>query len=81
MGTAPRWPQAHTLAPNKPATVFVQWWSCGGPERGEAVRPTFLLRFGQGLTVTARARGVTPPFCGGLGGRRPLDVSPPLIEP
>ena len=79
MGTAPTWPQAHILAPDKAASVFFQWWSCGGPGPKEAVRPTFLLRFGHELAVTASSGDVTPPFCSGLGGRHPLDVSRALV--
>jgi Domain of unknown function (DUF4232) len=80
MGTGPPWPPAHVLAPGKTASVLFQWWSCGGPGPKEAVQPTFLLRFGHGLAVTARSGDVTPPFCGGLGGRRPLDVSRALVS-
>lgn len=81
MRTAPPWPQAHVLAPDGSASVFFQWRSCGGPGPERAVQPTFLLRFGHGLAVSARSGDVTPPFCAGLGGRRPLDVSHPLVEP
>jgi hypothetical protein len=78
--TGPPWPVAHVLAPAATAGVFFQWWSCGGPGPKEAVRPTFLLRFGRGLIVVARSADVTPPFCDGLGARRTIDVSRPLTE-
>ena len=81
MRTGPPWPQAQILAPDTTASVFFQWWSCGGRGPRDAVRPAFLLRFGHGLTVTARSTDGTPPFCGGLGGRRPLDVSRALGTP
>lgn len=79
MATGPPWPRARILAPGKTANVFFQWWSCGGSGPKEAVRPTFRLRFGHGLTVTARSGDVTPPFCSGLGAARPLDVSRTLV--
>jgi hypothetical protein len=79
MRTGPHWPQAHILAPDKTASVFFQWWSCGGPGPKEAVQPTLLLRFGHGSAVAARSGDVTPAFCSGLGGRRPLDVSRALV--
>jgi hypothetical protein len=66
------------LAPDTKASVFWQWRSCGGPGPRAAVRPTIELPFGHGLVVTARSGDVTPAFCGGLGGRRLLDVSRPL---
>ena len=81
MGAGPPWPPAHVLAPGVSASVFFQWWSCGGAGPKEAVRPTFVLRFGHGLVVVARSAGATPPSCGGLGARRTLDVSSPLTEP
>jgi hypothetical protein len=71
---------AHVLGPGKRATVYWQWWSCGGPGPRAAVRPGFQLTFGHGLIVIARSADATPPFCGGLGGTRNLDVSRPLIE-
>jgi Protein of unknown function (DUF4232) len=77
---APPWPRAHVLAPGEKADVYFQWFSCGGRGPKEAVRPTFGLRFGHVLVVTARSTDVTPAFCSGLGGTRNLDVSPPLIE-
>jgi Protein of unknown function (DUF4232) len=80
MSTAPPWPHAHVLAPGGNADVFFQWWSCTGSAPKAAVRPTFALRFGHGLFVTARSNNVTPSFCGGLGSPRPLDVSPALVS-
>jgi Protein of unknown function (DUF4232) len=79
MRTGPPWPQAHIVAPGKSASVFFQWWSCGGPGPKEAVQPTFLLRFGHGLAVTAHSGVVTPAFCSGLGAPRSLDVSRALV--
>ena len=76
---APPWPRAHVLAPGAKAGVYFQWWSCGGTGPKAAVRPTFTLRFGRGLLVTARSEDVTPAFCGGLGSQRPLDVSHVLV--
>lgn len=76
---APPWPRAHVLASGARAGVYFQWWSCGGPGPRAAVRPTFTLRFGRGLVVTARSGDVTPAFCGGLGGRRALGVSEALV--
>lgn len=70
---------AHVLRPGQEATVYFQWWSCGGPGPRAAVRPGFQLSFGHGLVVVARSTVVTPAFCGGLGGTRNLDVSRPLI--
>jgi hypothetical protein len=76
MSTGPPWPRAHALGPGQRASVYWQWLSCGGQgARQVAVQPTFTLRFGHGLVVTARANESTPPFCSGLGGRRVLDVS------
>jgi hypothetical protein len=80
MRTAPPWPQAHILAPDTTSNVFFQWWSCGGPGPKAAIRPTFQLRFGRGLAVTASSADVTPAFCGGLGSRRFLDVSRALVN-
>lgn len=71
---------AHVLGPGRRATVYWQWWSCGGPGPSAAVRPGFQLAFGHGLVVTAISTQATPSFCGGLGGTRNLDVSRPLIE-
>ena len=76
---APPWPLAHVLATGAKAGVYFQWFSCGGPGPRAAVRPTFVLRFGHGLLVTARSADVTSPFCGGLGGQRALGVSPVLV--
>jgi Protein of unknown function (DUF4232) len=77
---APAWPRAHILAPGAKAGVYFQWFSCGGPGPRRAVRPTFALRFGHGLLVIAPSTDVTPPFCGGLGGRRVLGVSDALVS-
>jgi Protein of unknown function (DUF4232) len=77
---APPWPRADVLAPGEKADVYFQWFSCGGSGPNEAVRPTFGLRFGRVLVVSARSTDVTPAFCSGLGGTRNLDVSPPLVE-
>jgi hypothetical protein len=66
---------APVLAPGAKASVFWQWFSCGGPGPRAAVRPTFRLRFEHDLVVTARSSDLTPAFCGGLGGRRTLAVS------
>ena len=72
---------AEVLAPGLKATVLWQWFSCGGQGAAQAaVRPTFRLRFGPGLVVTARSVDVTPAFCGGLGGTRNLAVSRALTE-
>ena len=79
MGAAPSWPRAHVLAPGTTADVFFQWWSCGGPGPKTAVQPTFLLRFGHGLVVTANSGDVTPAFCAGLGSWRFIDVSHVLV--
>ena len=76
---APPRPRAHILAPGAKAGVYFQWWSCGGPGPRAAVRPTFILRFGRGLLVTARSADVTNAFCGGLGGQRLLGVSHVLV--
>ena len=80
MVTGPPWPRARVLAPGAKADVFFQWWSCGGSGPKAAVRPTFLVRFGQGLQLAARSGEPTPAFCGGLGGRRFLDVSRALVN-
>jgi Domain of unknown function (DUF4232) len=80
MLTGPPWPRAHILAPGAKAVVFFQWWSCDGPGPRATVRPTFALRLGPGLSVTARSNTVTPAFCGGLGGRRFLDVTHTLVS-
>jgi Domain of unknown function (DUF4232) len=77
---APPWPRARVLAPGAKAGVYFQWWSCGGSGPKAAVRPTFTLRFGHGLLVTARSEDVTPAFCGGLGGQRLLGVSKTLVD-
>lgn len=79
MTTGPPGPEARVLAAGTSASVFFQWWSCGGRGPREAVRPTFELRFGHGLVVTAQSSDVTPAFCGGLGGRRTLDVTRALV--
>jgi len=79
MMTGPPWPEARVLAPGMRATVFFQWWSCGGPGPRATVRPTFELRFGHGVVVNARSNDVTPAFCAGLGGRRYLDVTRALV--
>src|SRR5205814_1842326 len=80
MSTGPPWPRAHALAPGQRASVYWQWWSCGGQgARQVAVQPTFTLRFGSGLLVRAPADESTPPFCSGLGGRRFLDVTNALV--
>jgi hypothetical protein len=71
---------AHVLGSGQEATVYFQWWSCGGRGPRAAVRPTFRLSFDQGLVVLAHSPYATPAFCGGLGGTRNLDVSRSLIE-
>ena len=80
MTTGPTWPLARVLVPGAKADVFFQWLSCGGSGPQAAVRPTFLLRFGHRLLVTAASKDVTPAFCGGLGGRRFLGVSRALVN-
>ncbi|HKU56860.1 MAG TPA: DUF4232 domain-containing protein [Gaiellaceae bacterium] len=80
MLTGPPWPPAHALAPERRASVYWQWFSCGGQGAPRvAVRPTFTLRFGHNLLVTAHTRDMTPPFCSGLGGRRFLGVTHALV--
>jgi Protein of unknown function (DUF4232) len=71
---------ARVLAPGAKASVFFQWWSCGGPGPRAAVRPGFQLTFGHGLVVVASSAVATPSFCGGLSGTRNLAVSRPQIE-
>ena len=80
MVTGPPWPRARVIAPGAKADVFFQWWSCGGSGPKAAVRPTFLVRFGHGLQLTARSGEATPAFCGGLGGTRFLDVTRALVN-
>jgi hypothetical protein len=80
MTTGPTWPLARVLVPGAKTEVFFQWLSCGGSGPKAAVRPTFALRFGNHLLVTARSKDVTPAFCGGLGGTRFLDVSRALVD-
>ena len=80
MFAGPPWPRAHVLAPGQRASVYWQWFSCGGQGAPQvAVQPTFTLRFGPGLLVKARSDESTPPFCSGLGGRRILDVTHALV--
>ena len=80
MMTGPPWQGARVLAPGAKADVLFQWWSCGGSGPKAAVRPTFLVRFGHGLRLTARSGEMTPAFCGGLSGTRFLDVSRALVN-
>ncbi len=80
MVTGPPWPLVRVIAPGGKADVFFQLWSCGGSGPKAAVRPTFLVRFGHGLQLTARSGEATPAFCGGLGGTRFLDVSRALVN-
>jgi Domain of unknown function (DUF4232) len=80
MATAPSWPRAGTIAPGATADVYFQWWSCGSSGPKAPVRPTFLVNFGHGLRIRARSAETTPAFCGGLGGRRFLDVSRALVN-
>ena len=67
------------LGAGERATVYWQWWSCGGPGPRAAVNPGFQLSFRHGLLVTAISTDATPPFCGGLEGTRNLAVSRPQI--
>jgi Protein of unknown function (DUF4232) len=92
--TAPPWPPARRLAPDRGAFIVMQWFGLpviGGalpPRRlqqecnrilsGPKLRPLVELRFRDGLGLRARATGLTLPACGPLHSSW-LDVGRPLI--
>jgi hypothetical protein len=71
------------LAPGSKAAIFMAWseW-CGKPSAG-TIRPTFQLRWADGLGVDARNHALTPPRCDSPGsGTRgsTIAVSTPVTD-
>jgi Protein of unknown function (DUF4232) len=63
-------PPVHVLAPHSTAAVMMDWsnW-CGKPSEGTVIRPTFELRWADGLGVDAPDYpALTPPRCGSRAG-------------
>jgi uncharacterized protein DUF4232 len=59
-------PGVQMLAPHASAVITMEWsnW-CGKPREGTVIRPTFQLRWTDGLVVDATDRpALTPPRCG-----------------
>ena len=58
----------HVLAPRSKAAIFMAWseW-CGTPSEGAIIRPTFQLRWADGLSVNAPAQEMSPPRCDSPG--------------
>jgi hypothetical protein len=75
----PAWQPASVLAPHGKAQIVMDWgrlnW-CGKPMK---LRPRFVLRFGNGLTLSGAASGLTLPGCGLSGST--IAVSRPLLAP
>jgi hypothetical protein len=72
------------LAPGSKAAIFMAWseW-CGKPSAGTIIRPTFQLRWADGLGVDARNHALTPPRCDSPGsGTRgsAIAVSTPVTD-
>lgn len=91
---APPWPRARTLAPDQRAFVVMDWLALpviGGaaaPRRfqrlcnrdtGANFKPLVELRYRDGLTLAARATGLTLPLCGPLHSSW-MDVGRPQVE-
>jgi Protein of unknown function (DUF4232) len=74
-------PPLRLLAPQAKATILLSWanW-CGRPREGTVgwIRPTYRLRFADGLRVEAPGRVATPPGCLNKRGVSVLAVSPPV---
>lgn len=69
------------LAAHSRATIQLSWGNwCGKPSEGTTswIRPTFLLRFADGLKVAAPGSVATPPGCTSKGAESVLAVSRPI---
>jgi hypothetical protein len=72
-------PPVHILAPHARAAIFIDWsnW-CGKPGTGTVIRPTFQLRWADGLGVNAvDSPALTPPRCNAAGTEAAILVSAP----
>ena len=91
---APPWPRARTLAPDQRAFVVMDWLALpviGGAaaarrfqrlcnrDTGANFKPLVELRYRDGLTLAARATGLTLPLCGPLHSSW-MDVGRPQVE-
>ncbi len=74
-------PPLRVLAPHSRAAIFLSWGNwCGKPGEGTVsrIRPTFQLRFSDGLKVDAPGWVATPPGCISPGGGSVIAVSRPV---
>jgi hypothetical protein len=74
-------PPLRVLAPHSRAAIFLSWGNwCGTPSEGtiSRIRPTFQLRFADGLKVDAPGWVATPPGCISPGGGSVIAVSHPV---
>jgi Protein of unknown function (DUF4232) len=72
-------PPVHVLAPHSKAAITMDWsnW-CGKPGAGTLIRPTFQLRWADGLEVDAvNDPALTPPRCGSPSAGAAIAVSVP----
>jgi Protein of unknown function (DUF4232) len=72
---------ARLLVPNSSAAIYLDWsdW-CGRPSEGTIIRPTFELRWADGLGVDAPNQPMTPPRCGSPAGGSVIAVSAPMTH-
>lgn len=74
-------PPLPVLAAHSRATILLSWGNwCGKPSEGTTswIRPTFLLRFGDGLKVAAPGSVATPPGCTNKRAGSVIAVSRPV---
>ena len=72
-------PPVHVLAPHSRAAITMDWsnW-CGKPGAGTLIRPTFQLRWANGLGVDAvNNPAMIPPRCGSPSAGAAIVVSVP----
>jgi hypothetical protein len=70
---------ARVLVPHSRAVIYMRWsnW-CGKPREGTIIRPTFRLRWADGVVVDALNNKLTPPRCGSPAGGSQIAVGVPV---
>jgi hypothetical protein len=71
--------RAGVLGPHSRAMIYMAWsnW-CRKPREGTIIRPTFRLRWADGLVVDAPNNRLTPPRCGSPAGGSEIAVGVPV---
>jgi hypothetical protein len=69
------------LEPHSTAMLYMAWGNwCGRPSEGTIIRPTFELRWADGLAVNAPDSNLTPPRCNSRTGGSVLAVGVPVRD-